>query len=186
MQNVSHPQPYRSSSTASNVDPKSWYSDYNTTNNSCSGASGTAIPCLGFLLRPFWSTSPGLSHKAAILYHWCRGHTISCNTIPCFVVPSILHILGLENTSHLWRQCFCLQEAHKTGTTEPQLLLYNLPLPWSSAASSDIRRTVYTSLLVLHTHCERSPIGVPPSNRISLRVGSGIESSWARSLKRDM
>lgn len=87
----------------------------------------------------FWSTSPGLSHKTAILYHWCRGHTISCNAIPCFVVPSILHILGLENTSsYLWRQCFCLQEAHKTGTTEPQLLLYNLSLPWSSAASSDI------------------------------------------------
>lgn len=70
-----------------NVDPKSWHFDYYAKNNSRRGASGNTLPCLSFLLRPFQSTSPGLSHKSAIVYHWGRGHTISCNTIPCFVVP---------------------------------------------------------------------------------------------------
>lgn len=79
--------------------------------------------------------------------------------------------------------------SERSAPRQGQLSFCNLLLPWSGTASSNLSWTVYTSLLVSYTHWERSPIGgppPPPSNRISRRVGSGIDSSWARSLKRDM
>lgn len=108
MQNGSHTHPHPSR------DPNSWHFDYYTKNNSRKKASGNNLSCLSFLLRPLPNTSPGPSHKLAIWHCWCREHTISCNTIPCFLVPSILHIPGLASTSSdLWRQCFTFRKKHR-------------------------------------------------------------------------
>lgn len=102
------------------VESKSWLFWELCKNNSCRGASGNTLSCLSFLPRPFQRTSPGLSHKPAILYHWCRGHTVFCNIIPHFLVPSILHIPGpASSSSDLWRQRFFFRKkCTKTGTTE--------------------------------------------------------------------
>lgn len=107
MQNGSHPHPFPPQLQCGSQIMAFWLL---RKNNSRRGASGNTLPCLSFLLRPFQSTSPVLSHKPAILHHWCRG-TVSHNTIPHFVVPSILHIPGLASTSSdFWRQCFSFRK----------------------------------------------------------------------------
>lgn len=110
-----------------NVDPKSWHFDYYAKNNSCRGASGNTLPCLSFLLRPFQSTSPGMSHKPPILYHWCRGHAISYSAFCCSQ-----YIAHSRTCKYFFRPLktilLFLKEVHKTRTTEPQLLVYTLAL----------------------------------------------------------
>lgn len=110
-----------------NVDLKSSF--HYAKNNPCRGAVGNTLPRLSFLLRPFQSASPGLSHNPAILCHWCRGHTISCNTIPCFVVPSILHIPGPARTSSdLWRQRFSFRKK-RTGQRQLSFSCFSTTCP---------------------------------------------------------
>lgn len=117
-----------------NVDSKSWHFEYYAKNNSCRGASGNT--CLSFLPRPFQSTSPGLSCKPAILHHWCRGHTISYNNTPCFVVPSILHIPGPASTSSDLEDNASLLERSAQDRDS-----------WASAASLQ-------SALAMNQHCK--------------------------------
>lgn len=179
MQNGSHTHPHPFSSTTS-----MWISNHHFTMQkiihvgellaipfpawaSCLGHSKVQVQdCL--ITLPSYVTDAGDTPFPVILFHVLL--------FPVYCTFQDLHVLLQtfeDNASLLERSA---QD-------------YNLPLPWSSAASSNFSWTVYTSLLVSDTHCERSPIGgppPPPSNRISLRVGSGIDSSWARSLKRDM
>lgn len=127
MQNGSHTHPHPFSSTTS-----MWISNHHfTTQKIIHVGELLAIPfpawasCLGHSkvqVQDCLMTLPPFVTDAG-------EHTISCNIIPCFVVPSILHIPGPARTSSdLWRQRFSFRKK-RTGQRQLSLSCFSTTCP---------------------------------------------------------
>lgn len=142
-------------------------------------------PYLSCLLRLFQSTSPGLSHKPAILHCWCRDTLSSVTLFHVLLLSAYCTFQDLQVFLETFEANASLLER---GTQDRDNSDSAAPSSSSSSASSNLAEQSAPACWSF-PYCDRSPVGgppPPPSKRISLRVGSGIDSSWARSLNRDM